>query len=243
MSHPQSASIHVGFYYSKRLLLHLHPPPTSSSAPSPYATANGHDQQGNYGPGNNNTFDSNVVMVLSVLLCALICSLGLNSIIRCAVRCSTWMSSDPSRGGSPRLSARLANTGVKKKVFKTFTVVTYSPDLNLPGLDSECAICLSEFCPGDRVRLLPKCPHGFHAKCIDKWLSSHSSCPTCRQCLLQTCQKIADGCNDIGTSQAGSTSGLPEMIQVTVVPIQAAIQPLEPEGPVRELRGVSQPVS
>ncbi|KAI4369788.1 hypothetical protein MLD38_018192 [Melastoma candidum] len=241
MSHPPS-SAHVDDFYSRRLLLHLHPSPTSSSAPPPNAAANGHDQQENYGSGNNNTFDSNVVMVLSVLLCALICSLGLNSIVRCAVRCSGWMSSDPSRS-SPRPSARLANTGIKKKALKTFTVVSYSPELDLPGLDSECAICLSEFCPGDRVRLLPKCPHGFHAKCIDKWLSSHSSCPTCRQCLLHTCQKIAGGCNNIGTTEAGSTSGLPEMIQATVVPIQAAIQPLESEGPVRELRGVGQLVS
>ncbi|KAJ6697456.1 hypothetical protein OIU85_003793 [Salix viminalis] len=33
-------------------------------------------------------------MVLSVLLCALICSLGLNSIIRCALRCSSLVSSE-----------------------------------------------------------------------------------------------------------------------------------------------------
>ncbi|KAH9747189.1 Choline-phosphate cytidylyltransferase 2 [Citrus sinensis] len=46
-----------------------------------------------------------------------------------------------------------------------------------------CAICLLDFIDGDEIRLLPKCNHRFHVACIDKWLLSHSSCPTCRQRL------------------------------------------------------------
>lgn len=200
MSHLSSSSYQYNY---RRLLFHLPPTPTTSSAPPPYTSADRHDQSGNYGYNNNTTFDSNVIMILTILLCALICSLGLNSLIRCALRCSTWMSSD-SHGSIPHPSARLTNTGVKKKALKTFPIVGYSAELDLPGIDAQCVICLSEFCPGDQVRFLPRCHHGFHARCIDKWLSSHSSCPTCRQCLLETCEKIVDG-YDNSTNHAGST--------------------------------------
>ncbi|EFJ26815.1 hypothetical protein SELMODRAFT_39284, partial [Selaginella moellendorffii] len=44
-----------------------------------------------------------------------------------------------------------------------------------------CAICLGEL--DDRVRVLPKCSHAFHAECVDMWLFSHKTCPTCRSDL------------------------------------------------------------
>ncbi|XP_054822430.1 RING-H2 finger protein ATL78-like [Prosopis cineraria] len=208
----------LGDFHSRRLLL-LHNPLNSQA--SPPASLNTRNSTDNYlGSGN---FDANVVMVLSVLLCALLCSLGLNSIIRCALRCSDLVVSFESGSNNP--PARLANTGLKKKALKTFPTVNYSAELKLPGLDTECVICLSEFTNGERVRILPKCNHGFHVKCIDKWLSSHSSCPKCRQCLVQTCQKIV-GC----TTQA-SSSHQPETI--------VTIAPLDPEGLVRNYREVS----
>ncbi|KAF2293205.1 hypothetical protein GH714_039225 [Hevea brasiliensis] len=153
----------LGDLYSRRLLLHTHvyQSPTAAAPPAP---ATSHDPSEVY--TGDNTFDANVVMVLSVLLCALICSLGLNSIIKCALRCSSLAASQ-STGDS---STRLANTGVKRKALKTFPTVNYSTDLKLPGLDTECAICLSEFTPGERVRLLPKCNHGFHVRMALKGL-------------------------------------------------------------------------
>ncbi|RZS19368.1 hypothetical protein BHM03_00051776, partial [Ensete ventricosum] len=51
------------------------------------------------------------------------------------------------------------------------------------GGRSECSIYLSEFAPGERVRVLLGCNHGFHVHCIDRWLVSRLSCPTCRRCL------------------------------------------------------------
>ncbi|KAL0002069.1 hypothetical protein SO802_015850 [Lithocarpus litseifolius] len=44
----------------------------------------------------------------------------------------------------------------------------------------ECAVCLSVLEKEEIARLLPNCKHIFHAQCIDKWLSSHSTCPICR---------------------------------------------------------------
>ncbi|GLT70407.1 hypothetical protein SLA2020_424890 [Shorea laevis] len=202
--------------YSRRLLLHNYQTPLTAAPPAP---ENNHNSSDPY--TGENSFDANVIMVLSVLLCALICSLGLNSIIRCALRCSRLVGIES--GTDP--SAHLANTGVKRKALKTFPTVNYSADLKLPGLDSERAICLSEFTPGERVRLLPKCNHGFHVRCIDKWLSSHSSCPKCRHCLIGTCQKI------VGCSQA-SSSEAPPPVQDTIV----NIGPLEPEGLIHNYR-------
>ncbi|PON31687.1 43kDa postsynaptic protein [Parasponia andersonii] len=214
-------------FYSRRLLLIHSPPIPSPATANPPSAVPGHESPEQY-PGDS-SFDANVVMVLSVLLCALICSLGLNSIIRCALRCSSFMAS--SRSGGSAASAQLAaNTGVKKKALKTFPTVSYSPDLNLPGLDTECVICLSEFGPGDRVRLLPKCNHGFHVRCIDKWLNSHSSCPKCRHNLLETCQKIVGS----GGNQASSSESLPSPPPVQEVVVR--VSPLEPEGPIRDYR-------
>jgi len=51
--------------------------------------------------------------------------------------------------------------------------------------DTACVICLADYEPGERLRILT-CKHGFHSKCIDSWLlnpSAHSVCPTCKSDL------------------------------------------------------------
>ncbi|KAL4367517.1 hypothetical protein GQ457_05G008940 [Hibiscus cannabinus] len=130
--------------------------------------------------------DADVIFVLSVLVCSLITSLGLFYIVQCAIRCSTLVAANTS--------AESAKSGVEKNALKAFPTVKYTPELKLPGLDSACVVCLSEFAAGERLRILPRCNHGFHARCIDKWLSSHSSCPTCRHCLTETDQRRVGDC-------------------------------------------------
>ncbi|CAN1199300.1 RING-H2 finger protein ATL78 [Linum perenne] len=212
----------------------------------------------------DNKFDANVVMVLSVLLCALICSLGLNSIVRCALRISQLVpaAGDQLSGSSTAATARRANTGIKKKALKTFPVVIFSDGMNL---DAECVICLSEFAAGDRVKILPRCNHGFHVKCIDKWLGSHSSCPTCRHCLLDTCRKIVGvpvaavvavvsspplpTVSDDSSSTTPTTSTVapakivrsnngdaPSATVAVAEDVVISMPPMEAEGPVREHR-------
>ena len=44
----------------------------------------------------------------------------------------------------------------------------------------ECAVCLAEFAPGERLKQLPSCSHAFHIDCIDTWLHHNVSCPLCR---------------------------------------------------------------
>ncbi|RYR18978.1 hypothetical protein Ahy_B03g063609 [Arachis hypogaea] len=201
--------------HSRRLLMLPNPLAHHDSSPPPTNNNSTHLYLG------NSSFDANVVMVLSVLLCALICSLGLNAVIRCALRCSDLVINDSSSSSNPSpssssSSSRLANTGIKKKALKTFPIITYeSTELNkVPGLDTECVICLSDFTNGEKLRILPKCNHGFHVSCIDKWLTSHSSCPKCRHCLIHTCQKIV-----------GGTTHPPPPLPQTII----SIEPLDPE--------------
>ena len=133
------------------------------------------------------------------------------------------------------VTQEVISSGLDKRALRTFPVVKYSKEMKIQGLNlgAECAICLSDFEGGERVRILPKCNHGFHVKCIDKWLSSHSSCPTCRQSLVDTCQKII-GCDDHQASSSSSSSaaagGTEERISISVVP-------LEREDLVRNYRG------
>ncbi|XP_010241725.1 PREDICTED: RING-H2 finger protein ATL78-like [Nelumbo nucifera] len=213
------------YVHSRRLLLHNSHYQSPGKAPPPAGTANVLDSSDSSDPyTTGSSLDANVIMILSVLLCALICALGLNSIIRCALRWSSRVTSNTT-------SQKLANTGVKRKALKAFPTLTYSAGLELPGLDSACAICLSEFCPGERVRILPKCKHGFHIRCIDKWLSSHSSCPTCRHCLIETCQKIV-GCNSQVSSSETTMTTSPEPA------FAGGIVPLEREDFIRGHQGI-----
>jgi len=206
--------------HTRRLLIQ-NPVDHQSLTNSPVLTKNHNSTDSYFGARE---FDSNVIMILAVLLCALICSLALNSIIRCGLRFSNIaLNNDSSSSSSSNTSQQLANKGIKKKALKTFPTVSYSAELKLPSLDTECMICLSEFTKGEKVRILPKCNHGFHVRCIDKWLKEHSSCPKCRQCLLETCRKI------VGSQQP---------IVVPVLETVIRIQPLEHEALERNYREI-----
>ncbi|KAG7027130.1 RING-H2 finger protein ATL78, partial [Cucurbita argyrosperma subsp. argyrosperma] len=173
------------------------------------------------------SFDLNVVMVLSVLLCALVCSLGLNAILKCALRCSTLLASASARHGG---NIAIHPKGVGRNTLKKFPTVEYSKQSNKfrgIAMDGECVICLADFEPGDRVRILPKCYHGFHVHCIDKWLSSHTSCPKCRNCLSDTSRKVDAGC---GSAVEGSSSSVGPPPPSEEVVVNVGIAPVEREG-------------
>ncbi|XP_047311444.1 RING-H2 finger protein ATL72-like [Impatiens glandulifera] len=132
---------------------------------------------------NNSDFENNMVVILAGLLCALICVLGLNSMLRCVFRCcQRFRVERPPDQESGQLGSSSSAAGLKKEALNQIPVEVYSVEVGIP-MTGECPICLGEFTEGEKVRILPECRHGFHAKCIDKWLSSSSSCPTCRAAL------------------------------------------------------------
>uniref|UniRef100_A0A0E0DE45 RING-type domain-containing protein n=1 Tax=Oryza meridionalis TaxID=40149 RepID=A0A0E0DE45_9ORYZ len=194
--------------YSRRILLHT---PFSGQPSGPSQPVSGATIVEGGSPGSN--FDANIVMILAVLLCALICALGLNSIVRCALRCSSRMVVDPE----PSRVTRLAQSGLRRKALRSMPILLYSTGLKLNTVSPMCAICLSDFEDGEHVRVLPKCNHGFHVRCIDRWLLARSTCPTCRQSLFGAPQK-ASGCSESEGSQAEPVPALP------------VLAPLRPEG-------------
>ncbi|KAK2982415.1 hypothetical protein RJ640_026258 [Escallonia rubra] len=184
--------------YHRRLLLNTEPP----SPPPPPPPSHAARTRGSYASEAN--FDTNMVIILAALLCALICALGLNSIVRCALRCSRRLAFETA----DQTAARLAATGLKKSALRQIPVAVYgSSVLDIPATD--CPICLGDFMDGEKVRVLPKCHHGFHVRCIDIWLASHSSCPTCRQTiLLEPPPPSSDAADvDAGVRQPGNSSG------------------------------------
>ncbi|GAB2291507.1 RING-H2 finger protein atl13 [Dionaea muscipula] len=77
----------------------------------------------------------------------------------------------------------LHDAGVDQSFIDTLPVFLYKAIIGLKD-PFDCAVCLCEFEPEDKLRLLPKCSHAFHMDCIDTWLLSHSTCPLCRASLL-----------------------------------------------------------
>ena len=136
-------------------------------------------------PEDREAKDFDFVVILAALLCALICVLGLVAVAKCA-----WLRRFSGAGSAP------ANKGLKKKVLKALPKVAYSVDQHAGKLSDDCAICLSDFTAGEEIRVLPQCGHGFHVLCIDTWLGSHSSCPSCRQILAVRCHKCGGGLPD-----------------------------------------------
>lgn len=151
--------------------------------------------------------NSDLVVILAALLCALICVLGLVAVSRCV-----WLrrlasgnrassGSQGESGQSPQPPVAAANKGLKKKVLQSLPKITFSPESPSAEKFAECAICLTEFTAGDELRILPQCGHGFHVSCIDTWLGSHSSCPSCRQIL------VVSRCHKCGGLPGSSSSG------------------------------------
>ncbi|KAM7259629.1 hypothetical protein ACFE04_015370 [Oxalis oulophora] len=131
---------------------------------------------------NGSKFDSMTVMALAALLCALMCALGMNTLIRCAIRCrQRFGTSSELQGISSTIdSSIISASSVEKRVLNQIPVIIYCSEVKFQM--TECPICLGEFIEGEKL-VLPKCKHGFHVMCIDKWLVSHSSCPLCRRAL------------------------------------------------------------
>ncbi|XP_022721680.1 RING-H2 finger protein ATL80-like [Durio zibethinus] len=142
------------------------------------------------------TVDSDLVVIFAALICALICVLGLIAVARCA-----WLRRLSGGSASSSRTTPPANKGLKKKILKFLPKATFSDEFSAKF--SDCAICLTEFVVGDEIRVLPQCGHGFHVPCIDTWLGSHSSCPSCRQIF------VVDRCLKCGVLPCprASTSG------------------------------------
>lgn len=55
-----------------------------------------------------------------------------------------------------------------------------------------CVICHQPIMNDQIIRKLNICSHQFHVHCIDEWLSSNRTCPTCRRELIEDTQETTE---------------------------------------------------
>ncbi|KAI4336682.1 hypothetical protein L6164_015178 [Bauhinia variegata] len=165
-----------------------------------------HNSSSTTDPPNSATVDSDFVVILAALLCALICVLSLVAVARCAWLRRLRVSAGSSATGRPSSAPPAsANKGLKKKILRSLPKMAVAAES--AAKLSDCAICLSELSAGDEIRVLPQCGHGFHVSCIDTWFGSHSSCPSCRRILGVGSGGKCDRCGGLpatGTSMSAA---------------------------------------
>ncbi|XP_048575126.1 RING-H2 finger protein ATL74-like [Triticum urartu] len=157
--------------------------PTSSIAAG-LAAALGGGGEAPAPAGADSAFETNVVIILAAVFFALLFAIGLNSLARCALRYvgRGATAAAAGEGGATARGACRGGGGIKRRVIRSLPVEVYGSGEDIDGV---CVICLSEFVDGEKVRVLPLCGHGFHVRCVDAWLVSHGSCPTCRRPVLE----------------------------------------------------------
>ncbi|KAL1814293.1 hypothetical protein DCAR_0518429 [Daucus carota subsp. sativus] len=146
-----------------------------------------------------------------IMVVAIIVLFAVIAFVICLHLYAKWYWRHVARGGhsmSRRAAGRhqltaataLRGHGLDPSFLKTLPIILFSPQDFKDGL--ECSVCLSEVTQGEKTRLLPKCNHGFHVQCIDTWFQSHSTCPICRNPVLNS--------NPDQLSQQGITHNTPQ---------------------------------
>ncbi|OWM79988.1 E3 ubiquitin-protein ligase ATL6-like [Punica granatum] len=195
------------------LLLQLHPAAGQNDAGTPPPN----QQPGPYPYGQR--FNPSMAIIMVVLVSAFFLMGFLSVYIR---QCAAYR----FRGGAsdqterPYLFGLGAARGIDTSVIDSFPTFQYSSvkGLKIGKGSLECAVCLNEFEDDDVLRLLPRCNHVFHSNCIDVWLSSHNTCPVCRDNLLpKPGEKFDPPILDVAEPEPiVPTSDMPDQVRVCV---------------------------
>ncbi|KAF7099080.1 hypothetical protein CFC21_100767 [Triticum aestivum] len=121
------------------------------------------------------TVDSDMAVILASMMCALVCVLRLALASRCACR---------RRRSSSSSSSNPPPKGLKKKAIYALPTISFATTASPQPAATECAICLAEFAEGESMHVLPRCGHAFHVLCIDAWLRTYASFPSCRASIV-----------------------------------------------------------
>ena len=90
---------------------------------------------------------------------------------------SSFASGDGDGGGlSGASSGGLSASAIRGLPTRTYRARTDGGSADEPP---HCAVCLCDAEEGEEIKTLP-CAHRFHAKCVDRWLRGHRSCPMCK---------------------------------------------------------------
>lgn len=140
------------------------------TAPTPAeSTSNGTANK--WGPYSGvGDFGTNMAIVLASLFCTTLLAFSLGAAVRLLLRRLRRL----RRERQPLEKPEMLEAAAPALLF-------LAGDTRLTGVAAECAICLAEFADGDAMRVLPECGHGFHARCVERWLVARRTCPTCRR--------------------------------------------------------------
>ncbi|MQM14122.1 hypothetical protein Taro_047054 [Colocasia esculenta] len=108
-----------------------------------------------------NVLNFDLAGICIIILCILIVVVGLALIARC-----TWTSTAPP---TVNLSLR---------------TLSFQPGRLEHARYFDCPIFLIDYMEGDQIRVILPCGHRFHVACVDMWLASHPTCPSCHQNLV-----------------------------------------------------------
>ena len=105
-------------------------------------------------------------------------------------------SSPQRRGVSPRTLRRIPSVSYGTPACATSDerkdATSSSARARRRGFDTECAVCLCEYAPGEPLARLPACGHLFHRACVERWLRTSRECPKCRAAVVSVGEKEGD---------------------------------------------------
>jgi E3 ubiquitin-protein ligase ATL41 len=154
------------------------PPPPSS------------DGSGNVDPYGRQqySFSGRILLTTAVILFALTVVFVVIRILLHALMARSGRGGAGPRGGG--LAAGILRSisgigssrrGLDASAISALPVTAYRKEAVAAGAGgADCAVCLSEFADGEKVRELPNCGHAFHVECVDAWLRARTTCPLCR---------------------------------------------------------------
>ncbi|KAG8071617.1 hypothetical protein GUJ93_ZPchr0006g44152 [Zizania palustris] len=175
-NHTASPSTNATAAAAAMITSSLSPPRPRPRPPPPPTTL----ADGAWGPyASSRAFFSNVATILIILACVSLLAFCLHAAARGLIRCLARRRASRARArvqapkpasddGAASASSGAAGAGSGVPMVGGWA-------------EAECAICLSELADGgERIHVLPACGHGFHGACVEGWLASRASCPTCR---------------------------------------------------------------
>jgi hypothetical protein len=120
-------------------------------------------------------------MVAILLASLLLCAVGVALVVyrRACLRRRGASSSD--HGPPPPPPPQVLT---EKKAVEAAVIPAVSGLAGAGGKSSECVVCLSGLEEGEDVRVLPRCGHSFHEACIDAWVWTSPTCPSCRAVIF-----------------------------------------------------------
>ncbi|GAB4850930.1 hypothetical protein Ancab_030230 [Ancistrocladus abbreviatus] len=170
------------------------PPPPPTQSPSIF-----HFPSHNSSGGAGTNFPVIAIALIGILATAFLLVSYYVFVIKC---CLYWHRIDFLRRFSSRRQphntnpssivyspAIIVSRGLDESVIQSIPIIRFRKEARKvsqsgdEGCYYECAVCLSEFKEGEKLRVIPNCCHAFHIDCIDVWLQTSANCPLCRSSI------------------------------------------------------------